>query len=164
VNVTAKDRATNREQHITISGSSTLNKSEIDRMVRDAEDHAAEDQKLREEAEVKNRGESTLHQLRRQLTDLGDKVQSDQRTDIEARLTTLEEALKGTDTDAIKSATDDASQAFYKVAEEMYRQAEPTPPEGDGYEGADGPHAEAGGHDGSHADHEDVIDAEFRPS
>jgi molecular chaperone DnaK len=95
-------------------------------------------------------------------------VQGDQRTDIEGKLTTLEEALKGTDTDAIKSATDEASQAFYKVAEEMYRQAEPPSSEGDGYEGGDGaPHdgdGHAGAHEGAQAGQEDVIDAEFRPS
>jgi molecular chaperone DnaK len=165
VSVTAKDKATNREQHITITGSSNLDKGQIDRMVKEAEAHAAEDQRLREEAETKNRGESVLHQLRRQVEELGDKLTDEQRQDINDKLNRLEEALKGTDTEAIKTATDDVQQAFYKVSEEMYKQAAGTPA-GDGYDGAE---AETGPDIGGHHEHagaggDDVIDAEFRPS
>jgi molecular chaperone DnaK len=167
VNVSAKDKATNREQHITITGSGSLNKNEIDRMVKEAEAHAAEDQRLREEAEVKNRGESVLHQLRRQVEELGDKVSEDQKQDITDKLNRLEEALKGTDTEAIKTATDDVQQAFYKVSEEMYKQAAGAPG-GDGYEGGMGAEGgpEEGGHEhaGAGTGGDDVIDAEFRPS
>jgi molecular chaperone DnaK len=167
VNVTARDKATSREQHITISGSSNLNKADIDRMVREAETHAEEDRRMREEADIKNRGEQALHTLRRQLTDFGDKVSADNRSDIESKLNRLEETLKGTDTEAIRTATEDAQQAFYKVSEEMYRQASGA--EGDGAQaGADGGY---GSYDGSAeqtgapaGEGGDVIDAEFRPS
>ncbi|HET6383769.1 MAG TPA: molecular chaperone DnaK [Armatimonadota bacterium] len=160
VNVAAKDRATNREQHITIAGSTNLNKADIDRMVKDAEMHAAEDQRLRDEAETKNKGEQMLHQLRRQVTDLGDKLPGDQKSEIETKLNHLEETLKDTDMEAIKTATEDVQQAFYKVSEEMYKQAAPEPEEGYTEPGP-AQEPEAGAPTGGN---EDVIDAEFHSS
>ena len=163
VSVTAKDKATSREQHITIQGASSLSKSEIDRMVKDAEAHASEDQRLREEAETRNAGESLLHQSRRQVTDLGDKMSAEHKSDIESKLSQLEEVLKGTDTAAIKTASEDVRQAFYKVTEEMYRQAAPSSTE-EGYAGED-PHSAGEAPAGAeHHGPDDVIDAEFRPS
>ena len=164
VSVSAKDKATSREQHITIAGSSNLTKDDIDRMVKDAEAHAAEDQRLRDEAETRNQGETTLHQSRRQLTELGDRMTGDQKTDIETKLNHLEEVLKGTDGEAIKTAVQDVQQAFFKVTEEMYKQAASSPEQEheQGYESEGEPetHQEPSGHSGG----EEVIDAEFKPS
>jgi molecular chaperone DnaK len=174
VNVTAKDKATNREQHITIAGSSNLDKGAIDRMVKEAEAHAEEDRRLREEAETRNKGEQIVHQSRRQLTELSDKMTEDQKSDIESKINRLEELLKGTDTAAIQSASDEIQQAFFRITEEMYKQAAGSEgqgygegqeySEGQGYgDGAGSPDGHGDVH-GAPSGSEDVIDAEFRPS
>jgi molecular chaperone DnaK len=167
VNVTARDKATNREQHITISGSGNLNKNDIDRMVKEAEAHAAEDRRLRDEAETRNQGEQLVHRSRRQLTELGDKMTDDQKSDIESKISRLEELLKGSDLEAVKTASQEIEQAFYKITEEMYKQAAGSEQQnysgdGAGYDGGGyGGGTEAGAHAGGG---EEVIDAEFRPS
>jgi molecular chaperone DnaK len=115
VHVSAKDRATSREQSMTITGQSSLNKDEIDRMVRDAEAHAAEDKRRREEAEVRNQADTLLYQTEKVLREQGDKVPAEERTTVEEKVSALKMALSGSDIDAIKAATDalmSASQAF----------------------------------------------------
>lgn len=167
VSVTAKDKATNREQHITIQGAGSLSKDEIDHMVKDAEANAAEDKRLREEAETRNQGEQSLHRNRRTLADLAD-ITAEQKQDIEDKLNHLEEVLKGTDTEAIKTASGEVDQAFFKVTEEMYKKSAATgdqPYSGDGY--SDASHEsehDAGSHAGAGHGGDEVIDAEFRPS
>ncbi len=167
VSVTAKDKATNREQHITIQGTGSLSKDEIDRMVKDAEANASEDKRLREEAEARNHGEQSLHRNRRQLTDLTDKMTAEQKQDIEDKLNHLEEVLKGTDTEAIKTASGEVDQAFFKVTEEMYKQtaaAGDQPFSEENYTDPSHDSDHAGSHAGAGHGGDEVIDAEFRPS
>ena len=115
VNVSAKDRATNKEQSITISGQSTLDKDTIDQMVRDAESHAEEDRKRRDEAEIRNNADSLVYQTEKVLREQGESVSAEERAAVEEPLATLKTALAGDDIEAIKAATEalmGASQAF----------------------------------------------------
>ncbi|MEO8696883.1 MAG: Hsp70 family protein, partial [Acidimicrobiales bacterium] len=115
VHVSAKDRATSREQSMTITGQSSLAKDEIDRMVRDAEANAAEDRRRRDEVEVRNNGETLLYQTEKVLREQGSKLPDEERSTVDARVADLKTALGGSDLEAIKSATEalmTASQAF----------------------------------------------------
>ena len=142
VSVAAKDRATNKEQSITISGSSTLNRDDIQRMVKDAEAHAEEDRKRREEAEIRNNADTLTYQTEKVLREQGDKVSADERAAVEGPLADLKVALNGNDNDAIKSATDKlmaASQSFsQKLYENAARDANATGTSASGQD-ADGP-------------------------
>lgn len=157
VHVSAKDRATGKEQSMTISGQSTLAKDDIDRMVRDAEAHAEEDRQRREEAEVRNNADSLVYQTEKVLKDQGDKVSADERAAVEQPLAELKTALSGNDTAAIKEATDKlmgASQAFsQKLYEAAARDANAAGTSASGQ--ADGA-AGAGSVDDS-----DIVDAEI---
>jgi len=154
VNVSAKDQATGAQQSITITGTTNLNKDEIDRMVRDAQSHAQDDARHREEAEVKNKGEQLLYQTEKQLKDLADKVPADVRETTEAALGRLKSALESNDFESIRAATDEVQQSMYRLSELLYQQssqqyagatAEPDP-----------------GHPGSENADSDVIDAEYK--
>jgi len=158
LNVSAKDKATGREQSIKITGTGTLDKKEVDRLVKEAEAHATEDQQQRDSAEVKNRGDSLAYQTERMLKEVGDKVSADDRGKVEAALGELKEALKANDADRIKRATEALQQASYKLGEEMYKRT--TAGAGAGAAGA-GSGSQPGGGGKSN---EDVIDAEFKPS
>ncbi len=125
VNVSAKDMGTGKEQHITITASSNLSKDEIDKAVREAEQFAAEDKKRKEEVDVRNAGDQMVYQTEKTLADLGDKVSPSDKADVEQKLSALKTALSGTDTEAIKSATEALTQAFYAISEKMYQQANP---------------------------------------
>lgn len=154
VNVSAKDLATGRSQSITITGSTRLSNDEIDKMMRDAEAHAAEDKNVREAAEAKNRGEQLLYTTDNLLKELGDKVPSDQKMTVENAMSELRSAIEANDTSRILSATDALQQASYKLSEIMYQQtggAETTSP---------GPETEEPG--GGGGEEEGVIDAEFK--
>jgi len=123
VHVSAKDRATNKEQSMTITGQSSLNKDDISRMVKDAEAHADEDKRRREEAEIRNNADSLVYQTEKVLRENGDKVSESEREPVEAGLKDLKEAISGNDLDAIKSATErlvTSSQAF---AQKLYENA-----------------------------------------
>jgi molecular chaperone DnaK len=157
LNVAAKDKATGREQSIKITGTGTLDKKEVERLVKDAEAHASDDQQRREEAEVKNRGDSLAYQTERMLREVGDKVPADEKAKVEQALTELKEAVNSGNTDRIKRATDALQQASYKMGEEMYKRTTA----GAGA-GAGGGQAGGGPHAGQSGD--DVIDAEFKPS
>jgi len=151
VHVSAKDRATGKEQSMTITGQSTLSKEDIDRMVRDAEAHAEEDRRRREEAEVRNQADSLAYQTDKLLKDQGEKLPGHERDQVEAALKDLKETLGGSDVDAIRSATErlvSASQAFTTRLYEQASAAAQAQTGGDG--GATG---EGGGED-------DVVDAE----
>ena len=161
VNVSAKDKATSREQKITITGAGTLDKSEVERMVKDAEAHAAEDAAVREKAEARNQADQAVYQTERLLKDLGDKVPSDDKSRVETAMGNVKNALQDDDLDRIKSSTEELQQASYKLSEILYQQA------------GDGAGAGAAGGNGFHADgaegatqanqpHEDVIDADFK--
>jgi molecular chaperone DnaK len=123
VHVSAKDRATNKEQSMTISGQSTLNKDDIERMVKDAEAHAEEDRQRREEAEIRNNGDSLLYQTEKVLRDQGDKVSADERAAVEAPLADLKTALSGNDVEAIKSATETLAAASQAFSQKLYENA-----------------------------------------
>jgi molecular chaperone DnaK len=140
LHVSAKDLATGNEQKITITASSGLSSDEIEKMVKDAEAHAAEDRARREEAEVRNNADSLVYTTEKSLRELGDKVSPEDRKAIETALEDVKQALKGNDTDDIRRKTEILVQASYKLAEHMYAStsagATPPPPEGDGSYGA----------------------------
>jgi molecular chaperone DnaK len=120
VNVSAKDLGTGKQQQITISGSTALSDDEVDRMVKDAEAHAEEDAKRKEEAEVRNNAEALVTATQQTLSELGDKVPADAKSDADAAISEAQAALNGTDIDAIKDATTKLQQVGYKLAEVVY--------------------------------------------
>ena len=159
VNVSAKDRATNKEQRITISGAGTLDKATIERMIREAESHAAEDADLREKAEAKNQADQLIYQTERLIKDLGDKLPSEEKGNVETAITDVKSALEGGDTSRIKETTEQLQQASYKLSEILYRQADPGPAQ----DGGSGHHADGAEEHAEEAPkHDDVIDAEFK--
>jgi molecular chaperone DnaK len=122
VNVSAKDLATGKEQAMTITGGTALGKDEIDRMVKDAEQFAAEDHQRREAAEVRNTADNLAYQAEKSLGELGDKVPAEDREAVEKAVADVKEALKGDDTERIRSANDTLMQAFQKVGQAVYQQ------------------------------------------
>jgi len=162
VNVSAKDRATNKEQRITISGAGTLDKAAVERMIREAEQHAAEDAELRDKAEAKNQADQLVYQTERLIKDLGDKLPSEEKGNVETAIADVKSALEGGDTSRIKETTEQLQQASYKLSEILYRQADPGP-SADGAS-SNGYHAEGAGADEqpAGAPHDDVIDADFK--
>ena len=151
VHVTAKDMATGNEQKITITASSGLSEEEIKKMVNDAEAHADEDHRSREEAETRNRADELVYSTEKSLRELGDKVDASERATIEAALNEVKEALKGGDVQGIKTSMDSLVQASHKLAEQVYAQASAAGA------GAPGPEGAPGGGAGE----EEVIDADF---
>jgi molecular chaperone DnaK len=152
VNVSAKDKATNKEQSIRIQASGGLTDSEIDRMVKEAESHASDDKKRRELVEAKNQAEALIHATERSLSEIGDKVSETDKTAVETAISQLRTALEGDDKDLVASRTDALMQASMKLGEAMYKQTEAsddTAPPGDGANQA-----------GS-GKNEDVVDADF---
>jgi len=148
VNVTAKDKATNKEQQIRIQASGGLSEADINKMVKDAELHAADDKKRRELIDVKNHAESLIHDSDKSLKEYGDKVSEADKGAIESAVAALKTSLEGEDVEAIKAKTNDLMQAQMKLGEAMYKAQQ-----------AAGPGA-AEGADGQAKD--DVIDAEFK--
>ena len=159
VNVSAKDRATNKEQRITISGAGTLDKADIERMIREAESHAAEDAALREKAEARNHGDQLVYSTERLIKDLGDKLPGDEKAKVETAIANVKSALEGDDTDRIKTATDELQSASYALSEILYKQAD-----GGGAASGNGFHAEGEpeGAEETAKPADDVIDAEFK--
>ncbi len=149
LNVSAKDKATGKENKIVIKSSSGLSDEEIEKMVQDAEEHADEDRKARELVDARNQGEAMIHGVTKSMEELGDKLDASEKSAIEAAVAELEEALKGDDKDAITSKTEALTQASHKMAEQMYSQ---------GAEGA--AEAEPAADDGG-GNNDDVVDAEF---
>ena len=123
VHVSAKDRATNKEQSMTITGQSSLNKDDIDKMVKDAEAHAEEDRSRREEAEIRNNADSLVYQTEKVLREQGEKVTEEERTAVEGPLSELKTALNGSDNDAIKSATEKLMTASQAFSQKLYEAA-----------------------------------------
>jgi len=151
VHVSAKDRATGNEQKITITASSGLTEDEIKKMMSDAEDHAEEDRRRREEAETRNRADELVYTTEKSLRELSDKVDAGEKAKIEAAIGDVKEALKGSDVQAIKGAMDNLVQASHKLAEQVYAQAS-----------AEGGAPGAGeAEPGSTAGEEEVIDADY---
>ncbi len=151
VNVTAKDKATNKEQQIRIQASGGLSDADIDKMVKDAELHAAEDKRRREVIDAKNQGESLLHSTEKSLQDYGDKVSAADRSAVETAIAALRPALEGEDVEAIKAKTNELMQASMKLGEAMYKASA----------AAGEPGATPGGPSDQHGS-DDVIDADFK--
>ncbi len=125
VNVSAKDLGTGKEQNITITSSSNMSKEDIDKAVEEAAQYAAEDAKRKEEVDVRNQADQMIYQCDQTLSELGDKVTADEKGKIESAKTKLQDALKGTDVEAIKAATEELTKAFYDVSAKLYQQANP---------------------------------------
>jgi molecular chaperone DnaK len=159
LHVSAKDLGTGKEQKISITGSSGLSKEEVERMQREAETHAEEDKKAKEAIEIRNNADNLAYQCEKQLKDLGDKVPADKKAEIEAKITAVREALKGNDTDAIKTAYDELQSKFQSASEDLYKQAAasagPGGPNPQASTEAEEPAASSKKPDG------DVVDAEF---
>src|SRR5438876_1107915 len=158
VHVAAKDRATGKEQSMTITGQSALNRDEIDRMMRDADAHAEEDRKRREEAEVRNNADTLVYQTEKLLKEQGEKATPEDRSAIEDALKAIKEALAGTDVDAIKRAHENLIAASQNFASGLYQQAAANAQGGAGGAGAP---AGDGSTDGGAAGEEEVADAEI---
>ena len=144
VNVSAKDLGTGTEQHITITSSSNMSKDDIEKAVKEAEQYAAEDAKVKEKVEVRNQADQMVYQSEKTLSEVGDKLPESEKAPIQAGIDKLKETLKGEDTDAIKAATEELTQLFYKMSEKLYQQQAP---QGDaGQAGAQGgPTGDQGG-------------------
>lgn len=155
LNVSAKDQATGKEQKITISNTSNLSDSEIDQMVKDAESHRGEDEKVKQQVEQKNQADSLAHNADKMLKDLGDKLSDAEKAPIEQQVTDLRAAIQANDADKIKTLSDTLQQSLYALSTKAYEQA------GQGEGGAEG--AAQGGPSAGHGEDE-IIDAEFRPS
>jgi molecular chaperone DnaK len=152
VHVSAKDMATGREQSMTISGGSALPKDDIERMMREAESHAEEDRKRREEAEVRNTAESLVYQTEKFLKDNDDKIPADAKSNVDGPLDELKKAIEANDVAAMKAATDKVATASQTLGAAMYQQAQAS----GGAGGSGQSHEEA-----QQAADDDVVDAEI---
>jgi molecular chaperone DnaK len=153
VNVSARDKATNKEQQIRIQASGGLSDDEIDKMVKDAEQHAAEDRQRKELIEARNQAESLVHSTQKSLTEIGDKVPESDKSTIEAAIAGLKTAAEGEDVEAIKAKTNDLAQVAMKLGEALYKEQQS---QGDG--GGDG---QSDGGPSEKQAGDDVVDAEF---
>jgi len=159
LNVTAKDRGTGKDQKITITSSSGLSKEEVERMAKEAEAHASEDKQKREEIEARNQLDGLVYNIEKMLKENGDKISGDDKSNVESALADAKKALEGTDVAAMNSARERLTQASHKLAEAMYKSAQPS----EGAPGA-GPQAGAPGDGGAQQEKkkdEGVIDAEY---
>ena len=157
VNVTAQDKGTGKEQHITITSSTNMSKEDIDRAVKDAEKFAEEDKKMKEAVEIKNRAEQMIFQSEKTLTEIGDKADESLKAPVTAAIEKLKETVKGNDTEAIKADTEALEKAFYPLAEKLYQSAQGA----QGAPGAEGFDPGAGTQNGDtfyNADFEDKSD------
>jgi molecular chaperone DnaK len=167
LHVSAKDRASGKEQRIQITGASNLDKGDIERMVQEAAAHADEDKKQREAAEAKNTADQLVYQTEKTMKDLADKVPSDQKLDLENKIAAVRTALTGGDTDEIKRLTEELRSASYALSELLYKQAAGeaggAAPEGTEYaQTAANATGNGQGPAGGATENEDVIDAEFK--
>ena len=122
VNVSAKDLGTGKEQHISITASTNMSKEDIDKAVKEAEAFAEEDKKRREEIDLRNEADSMVYQTEKSLNEFGDKVTADEKAKVQPKIDALKEALKGTDNEKIKTAKEELQQAFYAIAERVYKE------------------------------------------
>jgi molecular chaperone DnaK len=147
VNVTATDKGTGKKQHITITASTSMSKDDIDRAVKDAEKHAEEDRKRREDVDVRNQADQMIYQSKKALDELGDKVTEEEKKPVLEASAALEDALKGTDIEAVRQKTEELAKSFYSISEKLYAQNHPDAKGGvPGEEAASGP---------------EVVDADF---
>jgi molecular chaperone DnaK len=153
LDVRAKDRATSKEQQVRITASSMLSKDDVDKMVRDAQEHAEEDKQRREEVEVRNQAEQLTYQAERTIGDLGDKVPPEDRAEVERQVSTLRESLKGSDMGVVRSGMEALTATLSRVATAAYQAASPMDgpgmPGSDGSDGSDGTGGAAGSGEGA---------------
>ena len=123
VNVSAKDLGTGKEQHITITSSTNMSKEDVEKAVKEAEQYAAEDKKKREEVDIRNGADQMVFQTEKAMGEFGDKVSESEKTEVNAKLEALKEALKGSDIEAIKAKQEDLQKAFYAISEKVYKDA-----------------------------------------
>jgi molecular chaperone DnaK len=164
LDVKAKDRATSREQQVRITASSMLSKDDVDKMVKDAQEHAEEDRKRREVVDTRNDADQLAFQAERTLRDLGDKVAAEDRADVEAKVTALRDALKGDDVEAIRSRMNELAASLQKVSTAAYQAASPTGGDGNGSTGgADGSsEGEPAGAAAGGSSEEEAVEGEFK--
>src|SRR5450432_74778 len=162
LNVSAKDLGTQKEQKISITGSSGLSKEEIERMQKEAESHADEDKKAKEAIETKNTADSLAYQCEKQLKELGDKVTEENRKHVEEAIAEVRKAIEAGDTEAIKKAADDLQEKFGVISADLYKQAAASAGPPPGADAGAGPGPQAHPQDeGPRKDEDDVVDAEF---
>jgi molecular chaperone DnaK len=155
LNVRAKDLGTGKEQKVTITASTTLNKDEVSKMVRDAEAHAEEDRKHREEVEARNQADSLVYQAEKQLQDNGDKIDAAVRSEVESKIEPVKQAIKDNDVERMRSTSQELAAAMQKIGEAVYRQAQGAGAGAQSATGTEGPKSGKSG-DG------DVVDADFK--
>ena len=156
LSVSAKDKASGKEQSITVSGSSNLNKADVERMVQEAAANAEDDRKARESAESRNKADQLIYSTERSLKDLGDKVTESEKSDIEGKITTLRTAVEAGNMDAITPAMTELETASYGLSERLYKEAAAQTEASANGSGEPSADAQPQG--------EDVIDAEFKES
>ena len=160
VHVSAQDKGTGKEQHITISSSGNMSKEDIDKAVKDAEKFAEEDKKVREQADIRNAGDSAVYQTEQAMSELGDKLPANDKEDLQKSVDALKEALKGTDTDMIKTATEALQKKFGEISQKIYEEAA----KAQAAQGGANPGAGAdpnGANPGNNGD-PNVVDADFK--
>ncbi|MDQ6693008.1 MAG: Hsp70 family protein, partial [Chloroflexota bacterium] len=166
LNVSAKDMATQKEQKITITASSGLSKDEIERMVREAESHADEDKRRRDMIEARNMADSLAYNAEKTLRELGEQVPAEIKSDVEAKVQSVRDALNGEDLDLIKSSTEELNQSLQKIGQAMYAQQQAhAGTQGPGFDGmgADGAGGPNGAHPGAGQEAEEgTVEGEFR--
>ncbi|MCD7754550.1 MAG: molecular chaperone DnaK [Clostridiales bacterium] len=161
VNVSAQDKGTGKSQNITITASSNMSKEDIDKAVKEAEQYAAEDAKRKDEVDTRNQGDQLVYQTEQTLSELGDKISADEKATVEGKLNTLKDALKGTDVNAIKSASDELQKAFYDISAKLYQQTNPQGNPGAGYDPNAGGNAGNNGNTGDNGNGQDYYDADY---
>ena len=159
VHVSAKDLGTGKSQNITIQSDSGMSKDDIDRMVKEAEAHAAEDKKQKEEIEIRNNADSMVYQAEKLIKEMGDKADAGQVDKAKAAIEKVKEALKGTDTEAIKKATEELQEPLHAISAAAYQQAQQAQQAAGGQQGGQAGQQQSGG-----KQDDDVIDAEFTES
>ena len=166
----AKDRATGKEQQVRITASSMLSKDAVDQMVRDAQEHADEDRTRREEVETRNQAEALSFQAERTLKDLGDKVSSEDKIEVENQVSSLRDALKGSDIEPVRTAMTALAETLQRVSTAAYQasasEAGPTNGSGEGEDGSGPGDAEASGEGAGSAEGategEEAVEGEFK--
>jgi molecular chaperone DnaK len=161
LDVRAKDRATSREQTVRITASSMLSKDDVDRMVREAKEHADEDRQRREEVETRNQADALAFQAERTLRDLGDKVSSEDKADVEGKVAAVRDALKGNDIEAIRRTSSELAASLQRVGTAAYQAGAPAGASGDGASGAAEDGA-SGGETAGEAETEEAVEGEFK--
>ena len=156
VHVSAKDMATGNQQQVSITASTNLTDEDIEKAVKDAEAHAAEDKKKKEEVEIRNNAESLVFNSEKTMKDVGDKISNEEKAKVETEIENVKKALEGTDTEAIKAATEKLTSVFYELTEKLYKNANPNGAAGadpNGAENAQGPKTDENGN---------VYDADYK--